>query len=115
MDRQFCEFAKGQGATSELFHRVLRQMLGEGSEEITPDPYYDAACDLYMGAGLGDPSAPDMFRAYSLTFGVDITPRQSVAWGHEIVKHWLKTAKMTGWSGRDWRSPEGAPGTCWCR
>jgi hypothetical protein len=49
-----------------------------------------------LTGGWGDPSAPDMLRAYSLAFGVDISgPRQSVAWGHEIVKQWLKTAKMT--------------------
>jgi hypothetical protein len=37
-----------------------------------------------------------MLRAYSLAFGGEIAgPRQAVAWGHEVVNQWLKTAKMT--------------------
>ena len=37
-----------------------------------------------------------MLRAYSLAFGKEIVgPRQTVAWGHEAVKQWLKTARMT--------------------
>jgi len=49
-----------------------------------------------LTGGWGDPSAPDMLRAYSLAFGVGIAgPRQSVLSGHEMVKQWLKTARMT--------------------
>lgn len=46
--------------------------------------------------GWGDPSAPDMLRAYTRVFGVDILgPQRSVKWGHEIVGQWLKTSKIT--------------------
>ena len=49
-----------------------------------------------LTGGWGDPSAPDMLRAYSLAFGVEIAdPRQSVHSGHEIVKQWLKTSIIT--------------------
>jgi len=120
--------------------------------EMTPDPYYDPRCDLFLGidkgfrnpnvtlwfqpdlhnervivlfahyqrlrtpdenakiayqihqtrgygqltGGWGDPSAPDMLRAYSLAFGVTISgPRQTVAWGHEIVKQQLHDSKVS--------------------
>jgi hypothetical protein len=69
----------------------------------TPDENAKIALEMHKARGYGqliggwgDPSAPDMLRAYSLAFGAEIAgPRQSVAWGHEAVKQWLKTAKMT--------------------
>ena len=37
-----------------------------------------------LTGGWGDPSAPDMLRAYSQVFGVEIAgPRRPVDWGHE--------------------------------
>jgi hypothetical protein len=49
-----------------------------------------------LTGGWGDPSAPDMLRAYSLAFGVEIAgPRRPVDWGHEAVKQWLKTSMVT--------------------
>lgn len=62
-----------------------------------------------LTGGWGDPSAPDMLRAYSLAFGVDILgPRQSAHWGHETVKRWLQYSRR-----RDrvaWSSPGTVPG-----
>ena len=60
----------------------------------TPDENAKIALEIHkargygqLTGGWGDPSAPDMLRAYSLAFGVDILgPRQSVHWGHETVK-----------------------------
>jgi hypothetical protein len=49
-----------------------------------------------LTGGWGDPSAPDMLRAYSLAFGVDVLgPHKSVSWGHEMVKRWLQYSKST--------------------
>ena len=49
-----------------------------------------------LTGGWGDPSAPDMLRAYSLAFGVELHgPSGRVEHGHEMVKQWLKTARMT--------------------
>ena len=46
-----------------------------------------------LTGGWGDPSAPQMIRAYSLVFGVDIQAiRRPVAWGEETFRFWLRTA-----------------------
>ncbi len=49
-----------------------------------------------LTGGWGDPSAPDMLRACSLAFRSDVRgPHLSVVAGHEIVKQWLRTDKVT--------------------
>jgi len=51
-----------------------------------------------LTAGWGDPSAPDMLRAYSLTFGREgliSGPRRPVEWGEEVLNQWLKTSRVT--------------------
>ena len=46
--------------------------------------------------GWGDPSKPEALVTYSQVFGSEIKgPRQSVQWGHELVKQWLKTSKQS--------------------
>jgi hypothetical protein len=48
-----------------------------------------------LTGGWGDPSAPQMIRAYSQVFGVEIGAcRRPVEWGEERLKRWMKTADL---------------------
>jgi hypothetical protein len=48
-----------------------------------------------LTGGWGDPSAPQMLRAYSLIFGVEIGAcRRPVEWGEEQLNFWMKTAGL---------------------
>jgi hypothetical protein len=87
---------------SQDYERVI-VLFAHYQERRTPDENAKICLAIHQArgygqltSGWGDPSAPDMLRAYSLAFGVGIAgPRQSVGWGHEAVKQWLKTARMT--------------------
>lgn len=48
-----------------------------------------------LTGGWGDPSAPQMIRAYSQVFGFEIgSTRRPVEWGEEMIKRWLKNAAL---------------------
>ena len=138
---------------------------------MTPDPYYNPDCDLFLGidkgfrnpnvtlwiqpdrkmervivlfahyqvlrtpdenakialeihkargygqltGGWGDPSAPDMLRAYSLAFGVDIRVLANRCIG--AMKRSRGGFSIPG-APRDrvaWSSPGTVPGSCWWR